>query len=71
MGTIDELTKLVDKQFHHPHPYYTPTHAEIALKAYEIWQRRGGGTTSKVVEVEIWLFAEALLRNDHCGEHHD
>lgn len=47
-----------------------PSHADIAVRAYEIWKHEFGDIdTSQEVEVEIWLRAERELEH-HFGRHH-
>lgn len=46
-----------------PHwPRERPTHAQIAVRAYEIWKHDyGDQDTTHEVEVQIWIRAEAQL----------
>ena len=43
-------------------PHGEPTHDEIALRAYSLWEQQG---CPQKEEVEIWLHAEAQLRQSH------
>ena len=49
----------------HPRPLNTPSHAAIAARAYELWQRRGCPQDSAEQD---WIEAEAQLRREAAAQ---